>query len=492
MTKDNETTRPHERWAHVRFAVVGPLMAAPPRRGELGTAIQRLAEKMWKHPITGAPVQFGASTIERWFYAAQHAKRDPVGALRRKVRDDAGTVRRMNEKLRRKLFEQHDCYKSWSHQLHFDNLVALAEQDAELHPVPSYSTVRRFMKSHGLFRVRGLVGGQRPGAIEARAIAAQREIRSYESEFVNGLWHLDFHSGSRTVLTPQGTWATPHLLGILDDHSRLACHLQWYLHENTENLTHGLSQAFQKRDLPGSLMSDNGSAMTAAETTGGLLRLGVTHETTLHYAPYQNGKQECFWGQVEGRLLPMMNRHRKLDLARLNEATQAWAEYEYNRAVHSETKQSPLERYLKGHNLARPCPSSEDLRKAFLREERRTQRRSDGTVVVDAVRFELPNAYRHLERVWIRWASWDLSRVYLADSRSGAVLCPIYPLDKAKNADSRRRAVEHIVEPSPAPDPDSEEIAPLLLKYLAQARATGLPAAYITKDEDVKGDKDNG
>ncbi len=35
-------------------------------------------------------------------------------------------------------------------------------------------------------------------------------------------------------------------------------------------------------------------------------RLGITHATTLPYSPYQNGKQEAFWGQVEGRLLAML------------------------------------------------------------------------------------------------------------------------------------------------------------------------------------------
>jgi transposase InsO family protein len=34
-------------------------------------------------------------------------------------------------------------------------------------------------------------------------------------------------------------------------------------------------------------MSDNGSAMLASETTEGLARLGIVHETTLPYAPFQ-------------------------------------------------------------------------------------------------------------------------------------------------------------------------------------------------------------
>ena len=57
-------------------------------------------------------------------------------------------------------------------------------------------------------------------------------MRSYESEYVNGLWHWDCHYGSRKVLTPRGAWQTPVLFGVLDDRSRLVCHLQWYLSES--------------------------------------------------------------------------------------------------------------------------------------------------------------------------------------------------------------------------------------------------------------------
>jgi len=115
---------------------------------------------------------------------------------------------------------------------------------------------------------------------------------------------------------------------VLDDRSRLACHLQWYLAETAEIIAHGLSQAFQKRGLPRSALSDNGAAMTAAEITQGLTRLGILHQTTLPYSPYQNAKQEAFWGPVEGRLMAMFEGVADLTLAMLNEATQAWAEFD--------------------------------------------------------------------------------------------------------------------------------------------------------------------
>ena len=72
----------------------------------------------------------------------------------------------------------------------------------------------------------------------------------------------------------------------MDDHSRLVCHLQWYLGETAEVLVHGLCQALQKRGLPRVLMTDNGAAMKAEEFQAGLHTLGILHETTLPYSPY--------------------------------------------------------------------------------------------------------------------------------------------------------------------------------------------------------------
>jgi len=86
--------------------------------------------------------------------------------------------------------------------------------------------------------------------------------------------------------------------------------------------------------------------MIAAETVQGLARLGIVHEKTLPYSAYQNGKQEVFWAQVEGRLLAMLEGCRDLSLAQLNEATLAWIELEYNRKVHSEIGTTPLARWL--------------------------------------------------------------------------------------------------------------------------------------------------
>jgi putative transposase len=339
------------------------------------------------------------------------------------------------------------------------------------------------MKARGLVRRPRLEPSRRHGETLAALRRQTREIRSYEAEYVGALWHLDFHHGSLKVLTHTGKWLRPIALGILDDHSRLCCHVQWYLSETAEDLVHGLSQAIQKRGLPRALLTDNGSAMVAEEVTEGLLRLGIVHERTLPYSPYQNGKQEAFWGTLEGRLITMLEGVAELRLEFLNEATQAWVEIEYNRAVHRETAASPVERFAQAPDVLRLSPSSESLRDAFRLEAKRSQRQSDGTISLEGVRYEIPRRYRHFLEVAVRYARWDLGRVDLVDQRSGATLAPIYPLDKSANADGRRALVEPDIIDVPAEDSQRKdgELPPLLKRILEEYSATGMPPAYLPK-----------
>lgn len=235
-------------------------------------------------------------------------------------------------------------------------------------------------------------------------------------------------------------------------------------------------------------MTDNGAAMLAGETENGLLRLGVIHDTTLPYSPYQNGKQESFWSQLEGRLLSMLQLVKPLSLDFLNRASQAWVELEYNRATHSEIGTSPLKRLLDETSVARPCPENNALKLAFCLEETRSQRISDGTLSIGGVRFEAPARVRHVPRLRVRYQSWDLSVAYLVDPRDGSLIDAIYPQDKARNARGFRRLIEPIPDPLPAPAASDDPVPPLLRKLLSDYAATGLPPAYIPKKQTIEDD----
>ncbi len=468
MSGDDST---RARWGRFRFSVIGTLLASPPEHGELADELERLASRSYTHPTTGEAVRFRPKTIEGWYYLAKKHSTDPVGALARKTHARAGTHPSVSEALAEVIRAQHREHPNWTYKLHFDNVLVLVEEHPDLGEMPSYPTLCRFMKAKGLRRRKKR--RRRGSDVEL----TEREVRGYEYAHVHGLWHLDFHEGSLRVLTPAGAWDKPWLFGCLDDRSRVACHLQWYLVESTETVVHGFSQGVLKRDLPRAAMSDNGGAETAAEFVEGLERLGIVHHTTLPYHPEQNAKQESFWGQIEGRLLPMLEGHEGLTLAYLNEATQAWVELEYHRKVHRELGATPLDVFTSAPSVGRPAPAARELRRAFRMQRGRKQRRSDGTITVEGVRFEVPSAYRTLERVQVRYARWDLSTVDLVDPRTGTHLAVLYPLDKRRNADGQRRVT---VEPAPRePRPPKSGTAPLLRSLMAEYAATGLPPAYL-------------
>jgi hypothetical protein len=476
-----------EKWAQFRFGVVGSLLIGPKDEGGLQSEWKRLADKVWQHPITGEAVRYGASTIERWYYTAKKHPQDRFGALLRKTRNDHGEHPSVGQALRQVVLGQYRQHKSWSYQLHYDNLCVQVAEHPALGPMPSYESLYRYMLSCGLQKQPRRGGRvETAGTKAAEARFENAEVRSYEMAYPNALWHLDFHTGSLKVLLAAGLWVWPVLMCILDDCSRLILHAQWYVHETAENLIHALCQAFQKRGLCHALMSDNGSAMIATETEQGLLRLGVVHERTLPYSPYQNGKQEIIWGQVEGRLLPMLEPCKDLTMARLNEATLAWVELEYNRKLHSELGVTPLARYLAGKNVGRPCPDGETLRQAFTQSATRTQRRSDGTISLDGIRFEVNSAYRHLKHITARYASWDLARAWQTDPKDGQIIRRLYPLNKVRNADGLRSPKAPLSPEqtqNSALEASDGQIAPLLRKLIAEYAATGLPPAYLPKDE---------
>ena len=363
---------------------------------------------------------------------------------------------------------QYKQHPNWSVQLHYDNLCA-ALGTAEL---PSYATVCRYFAAHGLRKLRR--------GVEVKQHFAPREVRSFEAEHTNALWHLDFHEGSRNVLTTQGKWVKPYCLCVIDDRSRLACHIQWYLDQTTEHLVHGFSQALMRRMLPRAVMTDNGSAMIAEEFRNGLHELGILHQPTLPYSPWANGKQERLWGTLEARLMAMLEGVGQLTLGFLNHVTHVWVEQEYHHRRDADLGCSPLERYRAGPDVGRECPAADRVRRAFQIEVTRTQRRSDGTIPLHARRFEIPWQFAHLHEVRVRYARWDLSRVNLTDPRSGTVLCALYPLDKGANA----AALRHVAKPGEAPPPPTGEMAPLLKKMLADFAATGLPPAYLPGEEE--------
>ena len=455
-----------------RYVILEPLLTRPPAPGELAARLREMSSKSYIQQWDHRSINVSVRTLERWYAECKKAAL-PTQALQPKLRSDRKQTRVVLETHKKWLAEFNRKYPSWSVQLLYDNMDA-----ANLATfIPSYSTILRYFKAQNFF-TKSLRSKHRN----------VKEIRSYEVEYVGQLWHMDFHMGSRMVLTESGEFKQPICMAIIDDKSRLVCHAQWFLNETAEVLVHGLCQAIAKRGMPATFYTDNGSAMKAYELVTGLEVLAIKKETTLPYAAYQNGKQESFWKPLEGRLIKMLPREKRVTLDVLNAVTQAWVEQDYHTTVHSETKETPLFRFLNQKHVLRPGLAFNDMKKCFRMRVKRTVRKTDGTLTLDGTRFELPRCYAHMDEVLLRYARWNLGEAEVLCPDTFKPLCVIYPLDKLTNSLAHRNLdPDKVSKLAPNIDLDSEgtlcittdTLPPLLARCLQKHAQENRLGGYI-------------
>jgi putative transposase len=124
--------------------------------------------------------------------------------------------------------------------------------------------------------------------------------------------------------------------------------------------------------------------------SGQLLRacavLGIRLIHSTPGRPEGRGKIERVFRTVRDQVLVELEDRSPASLEDLNRIFQSWAEQVYHRRVHSETEQTPLERFLAAG--VSPRPSEAALREAFRWSERRTVSKT-GTVGMHGNTYEI-------------------------------------------------------------------------------------------------------
>jgi putative transposase len=436
--------------------------------------LRSIAEKKHFQKWKNQEVSISVRTLERWYAGCRKASKPPE-ALQPKMRSDIGKNRTLSEEHKNSLLQFQMNFPSWSIKLMYDNLCCETFQTKP----PSYSTVLRYVKR----------GGTIPKIYRKRG-GKLREVRSFEVAYVGELWHMDFHKGSKLVTLPNGDYKQAICAAFIDDKSRLVCHAQWYLQETTEVLVHALIQALLKRGIPRGFYTDNGSAMKGEELVAGLKSLGIKHETTLPYSPYQNGKQESFWQPLEGRLMKMLPDEKRITLDVLNRVTQAWVEQDYHDSIHSEIKKTPLHSFFNDENVLRPALGRQELIACFRTRATRTVRKTDGTITLDGVRFEVPQIYKHHDSLVLSYAKWDLGEAEIICPSSFKSLRTIYPINKLQNSLSYRKEIEEShhglplqnsihSDDRPFLDLNTDSLPPLLAQCLQKQKQQFPHASYL-------------
>lgn len=234
-------------------------------------------------------------------------------------------------------------------------------------------------------------------------------FRRYEHKHPNDCWQSDMTDG---LWLPDP--ADPHkmrkcyLHGFIDDHSRLITHAQFYWRESLPALENCLRRAITAYGLPEICYWDNGAAYRATQLRKMAARLRVQIVFATPYSPEGKGKIERFWHTLKDALYPEAQRADIQTLDELNKFLWSWLEAHYTHRVHSQTKQTPHDRWEAGRHRIREV-SPEELADTFMWEDDRHVTKT-GEVCLGGNRYPVP-AELVGQRVVVRYDPFDLSEV---------------------------------------------------------------------------------
>ena len=379
------------RIALFRYGLIAPLLHHPLERGEITAHLKACAAQAHQIPYSKRTT-VNAETI--WRYYARFRK-GGFEALKPHVRSDADKPRRIPEYVIQKAIALREEVPSRSAR----TIVEILRRD------PDIPTDLRLVP-HTLSLILNKRGKSRESvATESKA------FRRFEREHANALWQGDMLVGPYLPdVERPGKYRRTALFCFIDDYSRLVPFGEFFFEESLPRLERVLKVAILRRGIPGSLYVDNGRVYVSTQLSAVCATLGIRQIHSTPYTPNTRGKIERFFGTVRSQFLNEVEAARIATLEELNNSFQAWVEIVYHRRAHSETDQTPLERFQQ--SIAKTPVRQADpvqLRQAFLWREKRKVTRT-ATLSLQGNRYGVDP---HLagRQVELRFDPFDLAEV---------------------------------------------------------------------------------
>jgi putative transposase len=324
--------------------------------------------------------QFTWRTIQTWFSRYQ---KDGITSMHPRTRSDKGAPRKVEPE---QLAEAIDQVRPHFHGS-LSNVTAVyracIERGLFQPDRVARTTFARLVKEYDLLKV--------------EAEATDKRRLAFAKAHANEMWQADTMFGPY-VRTGDGR-AQAKLIAFLDDASRVCCHGQFFLAENTDTLLAALRSALYKRGVPQSLYVDNGSIYASKEISQVCARLGCLLAHTPVRDGAAKGKVERFFRTVRESFLT-----RALDLGSidaLNRQFTRWVEDEYHAREHSSLGMKPIDRFGLDLPRIRFLPPSDLNDELFFVEQDRSVL-ADNTFSFRHTRYEAPRDLRS-RKVQIRF-----------------------------------------------------------------------------------------
>lgn len=390
--------------------------------------------RIYEIPGTTA-TRVSRSTILAWASAYRKGGYK-IEALRPKQRADKGSFRSLDTTLRMAIkgLKEENPYYTVPVIIRKLRLQKIVGADDAVNK----ATIYRFLRQENLTKVSD-------DAVDRRR---------FEAAHSNEIWQCDVLHGPMVQVEGSAASKKAYLMAIIDDHSRLVVHAEFYLSETFDTLKSALRAAVSRRGVPQKFYVDNGACYRSEQLDRILASLGIALSHSRPYKPQGRGKIERWFKNIRDSFLPMIGGAPTLQA--LNDALDAFVD-DYNNTDHSSTKETPYQRYRNDLACVRPAP--ERLMDYFRRREQRRVKK-DRTVQVQGRVFEVP---AKLIDKTVDLLFHDDNPGEVEVCHQGLTYGRAVPLDLAVNAsvgrdwgeggDKRRAKTKAVAPPAAAPAP---------------------------------------
>ncbi len=348
-----------------RFGVIGDFVTINSMtKSERKQLLKEKSAQKWQIPFSSR-THISKSTIKNWMRRYKKSNGN-LKSLCPQSRSDEGKSRAVDEdtclsliQLRRELAEV--PVSILINEMYHRKLVT---PGIDL----SLSTVYRFLHQQNLMEL---------------VKSKPKDRRKFEAEFPNELWQTDVMHGPYVEVS--GKKKKSYLIAIIDDHSRLLVHGQFYLSETLVSYIDTFERALLKRGIPGKLYADNGAAFKSKQLKFITASLGIALILARPYSPQGKGKIERFFKTVRKSFITSYN---GTTLSDLNQAFFEWLD-SYHQKKHSSTGQTPFDRFTANMACIKTAPV--DLKDHFRKKESRLVNK-DRTIRLNGKLYEAPVA----------------------------------------------------------------------------------------------------
>ena len=363
-------------WQAFRVSLLSPLITGQVPHEDREAYFQKLAKE--EHYAPDSKKTISVRTLRRWY---QTYRNQGIDGLKKRRRTDLGKPRKRNQaKVDRA--EAHKRELATRSDVTINKLLQ-AEFSSDL---PA-STMYRHL------RIRG--------ATKTQLGVVKEKVRCrWTRDTPNSLWMGDFSHGPMALAN--GTIRQTYLSVWIDTHSRYLIEARYYVRENFDCLTDSLIRAWAKHGCSREIYTDNGKVYHAHALT---LACGKLQIAKLHRPPYEpqpGGLVERVFQTIGSQFISEVEFSKKtFSLQELNQAFIAYLETTYHRTVHSETRQSPHDRYFSENRLVRPV-AIESVQSYFFNRAVRKVDSTHSDVSIDKRFYQVDRRWRGM-RVFVQY-----------------------------------------------------------------------------------------